>query len=533
MGGAVLEQVFLNMPEVIFYFYSDKKQTTDSIEAYLGSTRLHTVYLRRFSEGDRGTLYYLLLDVSASISEERFQSVKSALSEWAESLGENDKVVLITFGENVNIIFGGCSESALMKSQFDKLENKDQYTMLFEAINQMTLIADKAVLENGTMRRVAMVVTDGEDLATGTTTRDESQRSLVERGIPVYGFAVPEAKRESINLFGEFVRTSGGYLTILEDGKESAGFLEFTTYLNNCYEAGFCSDTNMVTNGMVNLTLKLKDANYSLTRQALQNRWIKDNERPVVLKARQLGDKEIELLFSESVLGADVSGHYDLESGDVPVAVTYDDEKAISVLKFSSLLPEGTLKINYHGITDNSMEKNLLDGETEIVIYQEEINRRDQNIYPWIGIFILVVTCLFFWRWRKRHKRGKKSEDLADSDAVRLSKTERPVHVIVQEKKLEKKYIEMQIEGKEQPITVEINGSLIIGRSRTCDIYFDDAVMSRHHFALEMVDGMLYLRNLSKTAGTLVNGVMIGEKPYLLSSDDQITAGRISMKLRW
>lgn len=55
MGGAVLEQVFLSMPEVIFYFYSDKKQTTDSIEAYLGSTRLHTVYLRRFSEGDNGS----------------------------------------------------------------------------------------------------------------------------------------------------------------------------------------------------------------------------------------------------------------------------------------------------------------------------------------------------------------------------------------------------------------------------------------------------------------------------------------------
>ena len=42
-----------------------------------------------------------------------------------------------------------------------------------------------------------------------------------------------------------------------------------------------------------------------------------------------------------------------------------------------------------------------------------------------------------------------------------------------------------------------------------CDVYFDDAKMSRQHFSVEFSQGNIYLNDLDSTGGTYLNGVRV------------------------
>ena len=82
------------------------------------------------------------------------------------------------------------------------------------------------------------------------------------------------------------------------------------------------------------------------------------------------------------------------------------------------------------------------------------------------------------------------------------------------------------ITGKTSEQNVEMNlvSSLIIGRSEACDIYIDDAKMSRQHFVLENDGGELYVMDLQSRNGTMLNGIRINSR-HMLHSGDRILAG--------
>ena len=72
--------------------------------------------------------------------------------------------------------------------------------------------------------------------------------------------------------------------------------------------------------------------------------------------------------------------------------------------------------------------------------------------------------------------------------------------------------------------------SIIVGRSDTCDVYFDDISVSRQHFCLELEEGNFYVTDLESTGGTYLNGVRIASKQRV-SSGDVIDAGRVRIKI--
>ena len=77
-----------------------------------------------------------------------------------------------------------------------------------------------------------------------------------------------------------------------------------------------------------------------------------------------------------------------------------------------------------------------------------------------------------------------------------------------------------------------MNGSFIVGRSKICNLYFDDKRMSRQHFVLEWDGQDMYVTDLDTTNGTLLNGVRI-TKQRRLNQGDKISAGSVEMAIRW
>ncbi len=84
----------------------------------------------------------------------------------------------------------------------------------------------------------------------------------------------------------------------------------------------------------------------------------------------------------------------------------------------------------------------------------------------------------------------------------------------------------MAITGELKGKSIPIRGSMVFGRSNTCDIVINDAHMSRRHAEINLKDGILRLVDLKSSNGTCVNGKNIGEqilKPGDKISFDQVT----------
>ena len=79
--------------------------------------------------------------------------------------------------------------------------------------------------------------------------------------------------------------------------------------------------------------------------------------------------------------------------------------------------------------------------------------------------------------------------------------------------------------GKIREVEWNVEGSIFVGRSNICNIYFDDDRLSRQHFAIEVTKMACYIEDLETTNSTFVNGVKITGKRMLLDGD-VITAGR-------
>lgn len=83
----------------------------------------------------------------------------------------------------------------------------------------------------------------------------------------------------------------------------------------------------------------------------------------------------------------------------------------------------------------------------------------------------------------------------------------------------------MAISGELKGKSLPIRGSMVFGRSNTCDIVINDAHMSRRHAEISLKDGILRLVDLKSSNGTCVNGKNIGEQ--ILKPGDKISFDQV------
>ena len=397
-------------------------------------------------------------------------------------------------------------------------------------------------------------------------TRQEAERTLKESGVPVYGFTVSGAGKEAEDAFGEFSRESGGTLTILQPGQAAEGLAAVKERLMNSWEAVFEADSNRVSNGMVNVSLEFTDTGEKKQTQAMQNRWQADEEAPVVLEAVMEGEKQLRVTFSEAVTGADAAEHYELSAADgqilVPVYASAQEGGTEAVLTFDAL-PAGAYELHCTGLKDVSMEENEMDCVFSVLVEGQAVQAEtavsteaEGSVpagYAAAGGAALVLTvCLFVLligkkRAKKRRENaGQKGRDkeagnraggseknAAAPDGVVGVGLQPNRRVKVERRDLEELTVHFQARGQKDEIDVVVQKSMIVGRSAACELSFDDPALSRQHFSLEISEGGLWIRNLSQSGFTLVNGVKLQEKAVRLRSGDWIGAGQLQLRIRF
>ena len=541
--GNHLEQVYLNMPEADFYFAGDQEQKEENLKAYVGEQRLTFQSLQKFSESNTELYYYIALDVSASYPESEFRSICEALSTFGDTIRDQDHCILVTFGDDVNIEYDltgkELHEGGADKEILAALSNRDMNTSLYEAFSQ---IAGHSRQASEAARKVVFVITDGMDDTVGKSGGNEALSEIKDAGLTVYGLAVPQAKQEAVNALGEYVRSTGGYLTMMEEGKETDALTGVSDYIMNCYKAVFTASSNKISNDSVTATLEWKDTSEKQSMEVKQTHWIKDTENPTIVQTQKISSRQIKVVFSEAVTGSDAAENFVLktENGEelIPVYTSEGSNKESVLLTFADDLEAGNYTLECKNIKDISMEENELEesstltvepeSETEAVTEQaEESFLQAHGIQIAIPAVLILAAIVYLIRKKRKQKQEPEKKESQPSAESQKQTVFEPGSMA------ERKMVVFQVKGRGDEVRMAIKNSMIVGRSKSCNLSFNDPTMSRQHFALAVKNGEILINNLSKSSYTMVNDIKLTDTEQTIHSGDRIKAGQTELMIRW
>ncbi len=544
-GEQRIEQVYLNLPEVFVYGEGFGADEVEAGEGYLSQDKLEFVRAVPFHEMGEGITYYVLLDISGSIPRSYFASIKEGILNLQNNLGEKDRLILCTFGEEVNLAADGNQTAQDMEAILAQLSNRDQETLLFEGIDRVAALTEQT---RGICRRqVLLVISDGEDFAVGKKMSQEALSTLKDKGLPAYALCIQDTAKENINSFGEFARTSGGQLVTFKADEGSAVLTNLSAKLWQDLCVEYRAASNVVSNKEENFSFQFADDRV-LSRAVMNVHWIPDNEAPYLISGEAIGRQQIRLVFSEPMTGLAGAANYAVtldgrEVGVTGVAYDKEDETKIT-LTLAEAVENGTYKITGANLTDASMEKNPLEGSLLVEITgvePEEVIDADEGPNYMGIIFLLLLAVVILIIVIAVVSKKKKEKALPEQESggengnsvVNLQDTGFNSHIVMNSGAKRMLSVVVSAKGKTpQTTTWELGSSLIVGRASICDIVVDDLELSRQHFCLESDNGNVFITDLGSTNGTSVNGIGIAGKRRL-NPGDMVEAGSMKFTIRW
>lgn len=531
-----IEQVIVNMPSVEMYVRSDEMPDKNELEVWLQEELLTIENVKKYQERNEGTDYFVLVDISNSIPDNYCKEIKNALNNFMDTISKNDRVIMMSFGEEVTTLLSGNESTEVRKEVIGTLNNKDNRTLMFEAIMQTADMADKLKSDN---RKIVLVFSDGEDFAIGASTSEEATKSLTERNMPVYAFGIKDTKKENLNAFGEFARKLGGTLSIFSAEEATEKLQDIVDVIEGTWVLELTAKSNCINNMMNTITLKVPTKGITRSKEVLVSKYANDVTVPFIENIEKIESNQLKVTFSETVLGGERATAWSVsfEGKNLPVVTAIYESDSVIILTFEEDFYEGNYKIEAPGVTDNSMEQNSVMSAFEIELEGEKSTPKWLLfIKEWLWVFciviviILVLIIVIVWQKIKKNKGivyvdGKAALANNISQRQRVTISDEQGFAIVIE-------ILSGAVGQGNVIQTNIYKSLIVGRASFCDLSLEDGRLSRQHFALEHKDGEVFITDLQTTNGTFVNGVRV-YSDHKLNYGDVIAAGSLKMKIMW
>ncbi len=534
----VVEQVRTCMPQVSVYYY-EPEIPNFAVEAKLGGEDLERISME--SAKEEGCSYYFLVDVSTSIRPNQIQAVKDSLSQIP--FEPKDDFTLITFGLEIQVLLDKETDRDQYLEAVSGIQANERGTVFFDAINVAAELAGKQ--DDPLRRNIAFVFSDSVDVNLGGYTQGEIEKKAVENNLPIYALGFNTGTKDRLDSFGALARTSGGKIVIVSEKTLPQEFAKLLDETKNVRLAKFMAKSNRITSPTQPLELTYYSGETSVGKSTMNAPTVVFLPDAVPLKvesAVQLSDRSIQIVFNKEVQGANNLNSFKIsdESGTILGIAAIEYENMCATITLVGDVQTGTLTIEYPGITDNSMEKNTIQSKTTVdakgkppaPTEQPKRELIDDNILVSSGlppaayliIGIVVVLCIIAVLIAVVKKRGG---IVVHEGKVHFKNTVtegvKQYHIQNKQNKVSLQVISTS--GDAQVLDVPILGSLFFGRSTQCDVYFDDADMSRQHFVIEQSGEAFVLTNLSETNGTILNGNVI-DQPEVLNVGDRIEAGQ-------
>lgn len=537
-----IEGITALMPDMGIYCYPTQQELLDGVTVTYGGDALTVSQVLPYREAGEGSDYYILLDISGSLSGDYFDRMKDCILQIWQNMTPLDRITLITFGDEVQVVFQDMTASDAISEMVHSLENKDQTTHLFEAIHRTAELADTK--QKAGVRKIALVFTDGEDFSENTPTKSEALASLNEKQIPLYAMASREIYQGSENVYlndmGEFVRACGGMMKIFNTGDALDKMQEMQNLFGEAYVIRAKAKTNVV--NYENKILAVTFSNGKTKSFEYKAAYYSEDMQETTASIEKISDSAFRITFSGPVKNADKTSAYEIKRDSETITdgymVRYENgEEPFAEIMFEEELFNGTYEIELHGVKEDSMEENDISDTLKMEVTDgKKPGIMDYLVKYQILIAAFAVTTLLLaaaaiaWHLIKKRKGVVTIEGKAVLETNMVKKH----HVAVQKKEIRGRQIQFGLEGvlDNRQITVEVMKSMIVGRSQICDISIDDEKMSRQHFAIHDKNGVFYIEDLHTTNGTIVNGQKISTLTRL-TQGDKIKVGDVTMTVRW
>lgn len=551
------EQAIGKAPNADVYMTGSKMGTSAQISGTMDETEFTlNGNITTFEESGKGISYIILMDNSASVNEAQFAESKEQLKNLRKSLKKGDEMTLYTVGTNdaggeKSLVFTRTVKRKDKKNrksdcglidQIGYLSSADSKTVLYRSLNQ--------ILKEQTspkIRTVVLLITDGEDDSKGKDMDNVSTvKTVQEASIPVYGILLNRKPSKILTQEEWEEKTSytrneilaekncrGYYCDCSVDATEESVKQAFADlqriWREETYVVHLTTPTNQTAGkGLLNLT-----ADNSAVEPVPfdYSDYEEDSDAPNIAgTVEESGSNSITFSIQDKN-GINLSDVNEISNYMIQSVAEKEDGKIWTVesVNVSSKESEVTVTLTVtedlynddytlrcSNIRDKSQDQNKMDAEVEFTV-ENGLNARDAAIkntlqaYWWIGLILLVVligvVLIMAVRKRKVEIVQVDPDELkkAVSRKVRLTITDRA--------------------GVIKDVEWDVEGSLFVGRSDICNIYFDDERLSKQHFVIEVNKMGCYIEDLESTNGTFVNGVKIGSRRMLLDGD-VITAGR-------
>lgn len=493
--------------------------------------------VEQFGKSREGIHYIILLDNSMSVDKRQFQQAKKELVKLRQGLSGYDRLNLYTVGsdhskgEKKRVVRAEGKENCRQQlKQIQSIQRTKRKTVLYRSLTQVLETVD-----NGKMRTVVLLITDGEDDSQGKNNRTYQVNPAVKNSkVPIYGILLknisnhPDRRKmhnTRKNILEE--KISRGYYEDCGSAKDVAsGFrnihdiLYKETYIVKLREE---HNSNRITSD-ARLSILCGNQEINLKKSVFAYNQIgeKDTEAPVIKEIEKSGDNSIKFMIQDNrtdiICGAGERQNYTVKdsAGDEWKIdkVNVDTLGNKVELLFKDNLYSGDYTIRCQNITDDSQEQNAVTGETKF--YFKGLNgsvekiKRGVRTYWWAGLISIVIILGILILLLLRKKQAK----VIEVDAESLVRSDSKLIGITVTDKF----------GSTRDIEWNVEGSIFVGRSDICELYFDDEMLSKQHFAIEVTKVACYIEDLETTNGTLVNGVKISGR-RMLSDGDIITAG--------
>lgn len=467
---------------------------------------------------DVSKLVYMLIDISTSMSQSTLDTLKPSLISYAQSMGSDDRLILMTFGSEVKTLLKGGESDAQISNAINSIKTNSQSTGFYAALNKAYTDSKKYT---DYTRKFVIAVSDGADIEKGNSSQQEVIDNYETHSLPIYALCQASSSKEEADGFGYIARISGGDFVTYSREDSSGKFNQIKKMTDNV-SVVVMKSKNKKSLGTATLELKAgkEKFNQSITVTAAS-----DDKAPEVKKIEY--DKEANsflIYFSENVENADNLASFEVKKGNKVyqiVSAEYGDN--VTKLNMKDNIYSGEYTFIFKNIVDVSDNMNKLE-KTE---YSQKISAKPIiiRILSIVGICMIpVLFILAFYITLLKLKKKKNVQKIKDIFITQVDeKSEEHVHIVEPVGMRVKFYIESG-SGRDHIIDYNLVGSMMVGRSDICEVSIDDDKLSRQHFAIEQVENGLALTDLNTTNGTYINGVRAMSRTFL-NSGDRITAG--------
>lgn len=548
----VIEQARGDAPVIRAYVTGNRASSEDNYTAEVSGGDLEEKLpfvqesVQVFRKSGEGIRYMILLDNSLSVDPVQFKRCRQELIRLRKSMGKKDTMQLYTVGASdgkgeKRQVVDAVGRAGLTKDikAIRSIRRNQTKTVLYRSLTKLL-----SGMDNTGQRTVVLLVTDGEDDSQGKDNKTYQVNAEVKQScVPVYGVLL---RNRSSSPDTQKIKNTRRY--ILEAGRGYYEDCHTRADTAKSVSAGFQNIRDILQKHTRLVTLKEKGNRDQTTRDAAltltcgtetvslsggafqyQNNSDPDTTGPRVTGYEKVNSNTIRLTIEDdrttNLVGAGEKENYTVclrEGRDKGqrweiAGVTPDANGRDFEITFQDKLYTGEYEITFRNITDDADGKNAMADRTYTFTFEGGLNRNLETCRTllrkdwWILVILLVavigIAVLLLLRRRPPAVAELDPEgmDAMASRLLRLTVTDDA--------------------GSVQDMDIQVEGSYFVGRSHINNLYFEDEMLSKQHFVIEVTRMGCYIEDLETKNGTSVNSVRISGRRKL-SEGDVITAGR-------